>query len=245
MTTSKPSYPTIEQLDNWLTHFHNTQIKELAPLSGGFWSSAFSYRIGTQDYVLRLSDVAEGFAIDKAAMRFNSPNLPIPKVVETGKALGFNYAISERHYGRFIETTTANEGSIVGHALETLLAEMRAVSTLKNDPVIWHDPEKSKTMTWHKWLQNGLIDNPNALVSGWRTKLAENPEIDNLFVTCESKNPGVIDRMSRTKRSDSWRSPASECASFAGRCSSDGRILMEVFSIGRFLVRCRLVYFLE
>lgn len=187
METNKQSYPTLEQVSNWLTHYHNTEIKELASLSGGFWSSAFSYSIGTQNYVLRLSDMAEGFAIDKAAMRFNSPNLPIPKVIEIGKALGFNFAISERHYGRFIETTTANEGSIVGNALEKLLAEMRAVSTSRNDPVIWHNPEASKMMTWHRWLKSGLIDNPKALVSGWRTKLAENPDIEKLFVACESK----------------------------------------------------------
>ena len=81
MSANKQSYPSIEQVDNWLTCYHNTEIRELASLSGGFWSSAFSYRIGTQDYVLRLSDMAEGFVIEKAAMRFNSSNLPIPRVI--------------------------------------------------------------------------------------------------------------------------------------------------------------------
>lgn len=187
MAMNKQSYPSIEQVENWLTHYHNAEIRELASLSGGFWSSAFSYRIGTQDYVFRLSDMAEGFAIDKAAMRFTNPKLPIPKVIETGKALGFNYAISERHYGRFIETTTANEGSIVGKTLEALLAELRAIPTSKNDPVIWHDSAGSTTITWHRWLKNGLADNPNSLVSGWRSKLAEHAEIDNLFIACESR----------------------------------------------------------
>ena len=187
MTTDEQSYLSIEQVSAWLTGLHNAEIRDLVSLSGGFWSSAFAYRVGTQAFVLRLSDMAEGFAIDTAAMRFNGPNLPVPNVVETGKALGLNYAISERHYGRFIETTSADEGSAVGSALETLLAEMRAVATSEDDMVIWYDQEGSTNMTWHSWLTGGLVDNPDVRVSGWRAKLAENPGIDNLFSTCESR----------------------------------------------------------
>jgi aminoglycoside phosphotransferase (APT) family kinase protein len=131
--------------------------------------------------------MAEGFAIDVAAMRFQGPNLPVPNVVDTGTALGLNYAISERHYGRFIETTSADEGIAVGKALETLLAEMRSVETSKNDAVIWYDPVGSSELTWRRWLAGGLVDNPDVRVSGWRAKLAENPLIDDLFTTCESR----------------------------------------------------------
>jgi aminoglycoside phosphotransferase (APT) family kinase protein len=187
MKTNKQPYPSIEQVKVWLTRHHQAEISDLISLSGGFWSSAFSYRVGTQDLVIRLSDMAEGFAIDQAAMRFISPNLPIPKVVDTGKAFDLNYAISERHYGRFIETTSANEGPAVGDALAKLLAEMRAVVTSENDPVIWYNLERSKMVTWHQWLTNGLVDNPEVRVSGWRAQLAENPDIDNLFSTCESR----------------------------------------------------------
>ena len=182
--TNKQKYPSIEQVDSWLTRRHNAEIKDLVPLSGGFWSSAYAYRVGMENFVLRLSDMSHGFAIDRAAMRFKSPNLPIPRVIDIGKALGFNYAISERHYGCFIETTSSDEGSAVGNVLETLLAEMRSVTTSENDAVMWHNPEGSKNMTWRSWLMGGLVDNP---VSGWRTKLAEKPDIDNLFITCESR----------------------------------------------------------
>ena len=185
MTTNEDAYPSTEQLNAWLIGQHKAEIKDLAPLSGGFWSSAFAYRAGEQDFVLRLSDMAEGFAIDKAAMRFNNPNLPIPNMVNIGKTFGLNYAISDRHYGRFIETTSADEGSAVGSALETLLAGLRAVETSEDDAVIWHDPEGSPKITWHSWLTGGLVDNPDNRVSGWRAKLAENPDIDSLFKTCE------------------------------------------------------------
>ena len=42
-------------------------------------------------------------------------------------------------------------------------------------------------MTWHSFLTGSLADNPDERVSGWRSKLAENPVIDILFKTCESR----------------------------------------------------------
>lgn len=187
MTTNEQSYPSSEQVEVWLARRHNEEIRDLVSLSGGFWSSAFAYLVGTQEFVLRLSDMTEGFAIDQAAMRFKSLNLPIPNVVDRGRAFDLNYAISERHYGRFIETTFPEEGNIVGRTLETLLAEMRAVATSEGDAVIWYDREGSAKTTWHNWLTGGLVDNPDNHVSGWRAKLAENPVIDDLFITCEAR----------------------------------------------------------
>lgn len=187
MDTNKQSHPSIEQIKAWLTTQHKSEINDLVSLSGGFWSSAYAYCANGQAFVLRLSDMAEGFEIDKAAMRFVSPSLPIPKVVDLGKALGFNYAISERHYGRFIETTSSDEGSLVGDALESILNGLRMVETLEEDAVIWYNPEGSSEMTWRRWLTAGLVDNPDVHVSGWREKLAENPDIDKVFKTCEER----------------------------------------------------------
>jgi aminoglycoside phosphotransferase (APT) family kinase protein len=183
----KQSKPSIEQISKWLAGKHHAEIMDLVPLSGGFWSSAYAYRVGTQDFVLRFGDMAEWFEIDKVAMRFKGPNLPVPNVVEIGKALGLDYAISERHFGRFIENTAADEGEAVGRTLETLLAAMRSVASSLDDGVIWYDPEGSKNMTWHTWLKGGLVDNPDAYVHGWKVKLAEQPVIDHLFKRCESR----------------------------------------------------------
>jgi aminoglycoside phosphotransferase (APT) family kinase protein len=187
VTTDNQLMPSIEQVTDWLAGLHDAEISDFVALSGGFWSSAYAYRVGSQALVLRLSDMAEGFAIDRAAMRFKGPNLPVPNVVDTGKALGLNYAISERHYGRFIETTTADEGHAVGYVLETLLAALRAVPTTEDDRVVWYDQEGAAAGRWHDWLMGGLVDNPDVRVSGWRAKLAEIPVIDALFERCVSR----------------------------------------------------------
>ncbi|MBK7896271.1 MAG: aminoglycoside phosphotransferase family protein [Anaerolineaceae bacterium] len=185
---AKPeAYPALEQVAAWLTHHHGAEITDLAALSGGFWSSAYAYQVGEEALVLRLSEMAEGFAIDRAAMRFSGPNLPVPRVIDVGQAFGLHYAISVRHYGRFIETTAASEGGKVGDALATLLQALRAVPTAKTDRVVWYDASEAANISWHSWLLNGLQDNAEDVVSGWRAKLAEQPEIDDLFQRCEAR----------------------------------------------------------
>lgn len=181
------SIPSTERIAAWLADRHGTEITDLAPLSGGFWSSAFAYRTGEEALVLRFSDMAEGYAMDAAAMRFQGPDLPVPTVLETGEAFDLHYAISQRHYGRFIETTAAEEGDAVGHSLAALLTALRSVPVSDDAPVVWYDPDGAAQMTWHEWLLGGLVDNPDNIVSGWRAKLAEIPEIDAIFQASQAR----------------------------------------------------------
>lgn len=187
MIDKQQTYPAIEQVAGWLSRHHAGEVEALEALSGGFWSSAFAYRVGTEAFVLRLSDMAEGFAIDAAAMRFCGPDLPVPEVVALGEALGFNYAISRRHYGRFLETIPAEKGSTVGNALEKLLVAMRAVPTSPHDSVVWHAPGADKNVSWRSWLGAALVDDPEVRVSGWRARLAAVPHIDRLFRASEAR----------------------------------------------------------
>ncbi len=186
VTHPKSQVPQVEQVAAWLQAKFGGAVEDLAPLSGGFWSSAFTFRVGLDEFVLRLSELSEGFTIDAAAMRFIGPNLPIPEVLETGEALGLPYAISRRHVGRFVETTEADEGRAVGEALASLLAALRAVPGNDDEGVFWYDSADSG-MTWHGWLRAGLIDNPKSRVSGWRGLLAADPRVDRLFAACEQR----------------------------------------------------------
>ena len=179
--------PTIAEIERWLAIRHDRAIEGLSSLAGGFWSSAYVYRVSGVEFVLRISDMHEGFAIDAAAMRFAGPGLPVPVVVETGSGLGGYFAISRRHRGRFIEDSPAHEAQAVGTALASLLAAMRSVPATPADPVLWYDADASAALTWRAWLLSGLIDDPKARVSGWRAKLASVPRLDGLFKNCESR----------------------------------------------------------
>ena len=187
MTEAIKPQPTTVQIESWLATRHDGAVSDLAPVDGGFWSSAFVYRVGAEEFVFRISDMREGFEIDAAAMLFAGPDLPVPTVVEIGSALGAYFAISRRHFGRFIEASSVQEAEGVGIALETLLAALRSVPATPGDPVLWYDAGASAGLTWRGWLLSGLVDDPKARVSGWRAKLASNPRIDALFESCESR----------------------------------------------------------
>lgn len=178
---------TIDQIADWLSKRYDGAAADLAPISGGFWSAAYTYRVGGEVFVLRFSDLAEGFEIDRAAMRFTAPDLPIPEVIEVGEALGFHYAISRRHYGRFLEDISVDEAETVGYTLERLLVALRGVPWTPSDRVFWHKPEGTEGLTWHDWLRGGLIDESDSVVDGWRHKLAQNRPIDAIFRACQAR----------------------------------------------------------
>lgn len=184
--TQKP-HPPLEQIAAWLVNHYDDKATNLAPISGGFWSAAYTFRVAEEEFILRFSNLAEGFAIDKAAMQFTAPDLPIPEVIEIGEALGFNYAVSRRHYGRFLEDVSVEDADKAGTALTRLLAALRTIPSTPDQLVVWHNPNDELVLTWHDWLRSGLIDNSTSTVSGWRTKLAKHSHFDAIFKTCEAR----------------------------------------------------------
>lgn len=187
MTMTQKPQPKIGQIADWLANRYDGAATELAPISGGFWSAAYTYRVGEDEFVLRFSDMPDGFASDAAAMQFTAPDLPIPEVIDVGEGLGHHYAISRRHYGRFVEDVSMEDADAVGGAIERLLAALRAVPSTPDNAVVWHEPDVTAGLTWRDFLRGGLIDKPDTIVSGWRKKLAENGRTDAAFRACESR----------------------------------------------------------
>lgn len=184
--TQKP-HPPIAQVAEWLTRRYNGAATDIAPIPGGFWSAAYTFRVGEEPFVLRLSHMPDGFAIDAAAMQFTSPDLPIPEVLDVGETLGHHYAISRRHFGRFLEDVTLEEADAVGGAVARLFVALRAVPSKPEQAVVWHRSGTAASLTWHSFLRSGLIDNSDSVVSGWRKKLAEMKQINAVFNACESR----------------------------------------------------------
>jgi aminoglycoside phosphotransferase (APT) family kinase protein len=189
--TRKPHLP-IARIADWLAERYDAPVTELAPISGGFWSAAYTYRVGDDEFVFRLSNESDGFVIDRAAMQFAAPDLPIPEVTEMGEVLGHHYAISRRHSGRFLEDVALEEADAAGGALERLLAALRAVPSTSDTAVVWHEPKATAGLTWREWLRAGVTDNPDSLVSGWRKALAGHRRIDAIFRACESRIEALL-----------------------------------------------------
>ncbi len=184
MSNSQKPKPEISQIKDWLSEYHHSVITGLAPLSGGYWSSAYAYSVAEKELVLRLGESGEGFNIDKQAMAFANCDLPVPKVLATGTALGLAFAISERHYGQFIETQPIEHADNVGLALNRFLMAMRALPST-DDHANWYDT-KNPVISWNDWLLGGITDSEDAHTGGWRATLAATPEYEQVFQQCET-----------------------------------------------------------
>ena len=106
------------------------QARDVAELGGGDWSRAFSFRLDGRDLVARFGQYGEDFARDQQAMALSGPDLPVPRVLETGGALGGAYAISERCFGEFLETLDAARWR------RLLPALLRGLDALRDAPAL-------------------------------------------------------------------------------------------------------------
>ena len=171
--------PPIEDVERFLCQHHGASIGGLAPVGGGYWSSAYTYTCGTDDLVLRLANDTEGFEMDRVAWGFQRPDLPIPEVLAIGAAFDGAFAISRRSFGRFLEDVGPDER--VGRLLDGLLGALRQVPA--GDRVDWFCRESPVATTWRRWLERAMVDDPTQTVSGWRERLAADRELDRLFTT--------------------------------------------------------------
>ncbi|MFD2077554.1 Predicted kinase, aminoglycoside phosphotransferase (APT) family [Actinopolymorpha cephalotaxi] len=168
--------------------------EDLEPLSGGAWSSAWAYRAGGEDLVVRFGPDASWYEADRTAMTFAGPDLPVPEVREVGTtAFGRAYAISVRHhYGWFLEDTPVELADAISPTLTRLLVALFQVPGSPDSPVVWHQPVAS-TRSWREFLLAGLADDPDKMVNGWADALAEDRELAALSAAVTERVTALVD----------------------------------------------------
>ncbi|GAA2760790.1 phosphotransferase family protein [Actinopolymorpha rutila] len=166
--------------------------EDLEPLSGGSWSSAWAYRAGGEELVVRFGPDASWYEADRMAMAFAGPDLPVPEVREVGTtASGRAYAISVRHYGRFLEDTPVEQADAISPTLTRLLVALYRAPAAPDSPVVWHQPPS--TQSWREFLLAGLADDPDKLVHGWGAALAEDRELAALSAAVTKRVTDLVD----------------------------------------------------
>lgn len=157
--------------------------ESVALLGGGDWSRAFSFRLNDRDLVARFGRHQEDFLKDQKARVFARPGLPVPKLLEIGEAFDGFYAISERHFGMFLETLDERGWR------KLLPALLCSLDTLREIPyegkIDWSGVERDVPPTWRQWLLASLEDHPGERVGGWREALKKRPEIEQVFIAGE------------------------------------------------------------
>ena len=173
---------TTQEVEAFLAECHGGPVTDLVALSGGFWSSAFAYRPPDEDreLVVRFGRLDDAFEADQRAMAYRGDELPVPEILEVGRAFDGSFAISVRAYGRFLEDVTPEEADVAGPTIVRLLGALHAAGQATV-------PASDAPDAWHRFLAAGFVDDPAHPVHGWRGKLAADPGIDRVFRACEAR----------------------------------------------------------
>jgi aminoglycoside phosphotransferase (APT) family kinase protein len=167
--------------------------EDLEPLAGGAWSSAWAYRAGGEELVVRFGPEVSWYEADRMAMAFGGPDLPVPEVREVGTTpSGRAYAISVRHHGRFLEDTPAEQAGAITPTLTRLLVALYRVPAGPDVPVVWH-PADASAGSWREFLLAGLVDDPGKLVRGWSAALAGDRELAALSAAVTERVRALAD----------------------------------------------------
>jgi hygromycin-B 4-O-kinase len=177
----------LDQAAAFLAERYAGRAGHVARLGGGAWSRAYSFELGAQPLVARFGAYGEDFEKDRAAMAFAGPDLPVPAVLEVGAAFGGSYAISERHFGAFIESLDQTRLERLMPALLRALDALRLVPVPSGASPVWPAGDAALPMSWRDWLIVTLEDHEGGRVSGWRARLAESAGLANLFVAGEQE----------------------------------------------------------
>jgi aminoglycoside phosphotransferase (APT) family kinase protein len=163
--------------------FSPEPIGELEPLGGGAWSRAYGFTVEGRELVARFGRWREDYEADQRAMAWSGPDLPVPRVLEIGDAFGGAYALSERHAGRFLEGL---DPEALDRLLPALLRMFDALRALPAPPAAEGEP------TWREFLVRSLEDVPGERVSGWRARLAGDPDLDELWTAGVAALEGLL-----------------------------------------------------
>ena len=167
--------------------------KDLESLAGGAWSSAWAYRAGGEELVVRFGREVSWYEADRMAMAFSGPDLPVPEVREVGTTpSGRAFAISVRHRGRFLEDTPVEQAGTITSTLTRLLVALYRVPARLDAPVVWHQADASAG-SWREFLLAGLVDDPGNLVHGWSAPLAGDRELAALSAAVTGRVRALVD----------------------------------------------------
>lgn len=174
MSYSEVHQVTTDQARAFLTErFNSFSAPQL--VGEGAWSRCFSFRRDDKDFVIRFGSYLEDFQQDELAYRYASPDLPVPKVLEIGKAFDGYYAVSERVFGEPLESLSPGEWRRVVPSVVAALEALRSAALPPHSGVGGWGTEKAPYSTWADHLLAVGEDGPHRRTHGWSKKLAAFP----------------------------------------------------------------------
>jgi hygromycin-B 4-O-kinase len=145
-------------------------------LGQGEWSTAYGFERSGEEYVVRFGRYGEDFEKDRLASRYRGPDLPIPRILETGRTPDGYFAISERARGIGLdEIGEAQMKAVLPALLATLDAIADADISGRTGFGTWGPNGSSRRETWRDALLDVGNDRAGYRTHGWRQRLTESP----------------------------------------------------------------------
>ena len=186
-------HPTHDEVAAFLGRQTGEAPTDLEPLTGGAWSSAWGFRAGTEELVVRFGPERSWYEADQLAAAFSGPDLPIPQVREVGTtSTGLAYAISVRRHGGFLEDAPIEHAAEVAPTLTRLLVALSRVRARPDSPVMWH-PAGPPVPSWRELVLGRLVDDPRNRVHGWRAAMDADPKLSGLAAAVCGRVRALID----------------------------------------------------
>lgn len=185
--------PSLDAAAEFLRKRYGVGVGEIADLGGGDWSRAFSFRLDDRDLVARFGLYVEDFIKDQRAMEFRGPDLPVPEILEIGEALGGYFAVSERHFGHFLEELDVEGWRRVLPALLRTLDALRELAAPGHGAVDWTGADAEPGGGWRGWLVASVQDDGGGRTGGWRPRLDQLPESAEVFASGERTMRSLLD----------------------------------------------------
>ncbi|MFZ0217710.1 MAG: phosphotransferase [Candidatus Dormiibacterota bacterium] len=152
-------------------------------LPQGAWSRAYAFRHAGRDLVARFNPDRHAFDADRLALRFASPALPIPDVLEIGKADGDDYyAISDRCSGDFLEDLGLERTEAAVPSLLATLDALRTADTSGSQGFgPWDEKGNGRNRDWSEFLIAVDAGMPEAFRDTWRRNLRRSEVAERTF----------------------------------------------------------------
>jgi hygromycin-B 4-O-kinase len=167
----------------FLTDHLKLDAVDVKMVGEGAWSRCFGFRARGRELVIRFGRHVDDFEKDRCAVRYATPDLPIPGVLDLGAWGEEYYAISSYVPGLPLEHAAPEQWHALvpalGAAMEALrLADLGSTTGFGS----WGADGDAPQQSWREHLLMVALDTPEMRTHGWRQRLATmSPEGEAVF----------------------------------------------------------------
>jgi hygromycin-B 4-O-kinase len=170
------------QAQRFLSERFDPTVSHVEQIGEGAWSRCFGFRREDEELVVRFGNYVDDFLKDQRAFAYTAPDLPVPCVLEIGRAFDGYYAISTRVHGEPVDHLDTEQWRAT---VPSLVAALEALRTADLSATTgyggWGADGMAACTTWPDHLLAVANDTPDRRTYGWRKLLAESPEGEEAF----------------------------------------------------------------